>query len=236
MTKMTVHYDDASQQVLSSRPEASLQLYQVKHDYEIGGDLRDNLPEVYRLNPQHYVVMTEEVQTFMFRLLMMEMGKVGATLDQMKAAWVYLYKGDKAFTNKRGVDTCRDYINGTNLSGELPGLSTLVCGGNVLAGQEVMAKWDNSIEPCLQVSTIDVNLSLPSPFMRSQIPHWISFATNSTLKKLSNGTYQVTRFSAPKMMGSDAPVPLLSNVPVVYPLRFLKKLPIGGLIPTPYNY
>lgn len=236
MTKMTVYYDDNTQQVLSSQPRSSLQLYQIKHDYELGDSLRSNLPEVFRLNPQHYVVMTEEVQHFMFELLRLEMEKVGATLEQARAAWAYLYKGDKAFTNYNGVDTKRDYINRTNLSEELPRLSTLVCGGNVLAGQEIMAKWDTFVEPCLQVSTIDANYPPPVPFTRDEAPPLISYATISTLSKLSNGTYKVTRFSAPKMMGANAPIPLMSNAPVMYPLRFLKKLPIRNVIPSPYNY
>lgn len=236
MTKMTVHFDDGTQQVLTSQLAANRQLYQVKHDYELGDDLRDNLPEVFRLNPQHYVEMTGDVQEFMFWLLSNEMDKVGATLEQKKAAWRYLYDGARAFTNGRGVEKFRDYITPANSSAANPGLSTLICGGNVLTGEQVMAKWDNVIEPCLQVDTLADYPPLIYDLDRDHHPYWISYATISTLKGLPNGTHQVTRFSAPKMMGANAPVPIMASRPVVIPLWMLKPINIGSPVPSPYNY
>lgn len=234
---MTVEYDDGSSDVLSSRPIASRQLYQVKHDYELPKGVWRAAPEVFRLNPQHYVTMTEEVQVFMFKLLSDEMDKVGASLEQKKAAWRYLYDGDRAFTNGRGVERFKDFITPANLSSsEYPGLSTLICGGNVVMGEPVMAKWDTEIEPCLDVDTLRDYPSVLSDFNRDNYPYWIFYATIATTTKLSNGTYKVTRFSVPKMMGANAPVPIMAFAPVVIPMWMLKPLPLGGSIPSPYNY
>jgi hypothetical protein len=212
-----------------------VQYWQVKHDYEIGGGLRQNLPEVFRLNPQHYVLMTEDIQYWMFNILSVEMDKVGATIAQKKAAWGYLYDGGRAFTNLKGVNTHKDFIRRINLDKQLPGLSTLICGGNILTGTEVVAKWGTSPEPCLQVNTISPIAPLKS-VSRETTPALVQYATISTLNKLDNGTYKVTRFSAPAMMGANAAVPIMSRDPVVFPLRLLKRLAIGSPVPTPYNY
>lgn len=231
-TSIVVTLDDSSTIRLVS---GGRQFYQVKHDYEMPDGVWRVDPEVFRLNPQHYVEMTERIQLFMFGLLADEMKKVGATHAQMRAAWAYLYDGARAFTNGKGVEACKDYINARNLSEaySTPALSTLVCGGNILAGKEVMAKYDTFVEPCIEVETIDPN-NLPATISRATHPWLISYATIATFNKLPDG-YKVTRFSTPKMLGSNAPVPIMSDGPVYYPLRLLKRV-TSDKIPTPYHY
>jgi hypothetical protein len=203
------------------------QLYQVKHDYELhGDDFRARPAEVFRMEPQHYVKMSRALQEFWFSLIRGEMARV-ATEDQMKAAWRYLTDSHRAFTNGQGPDILRDYITGERMDQPLPGISTLICGGNVLAGREDGDE--------LVIETIDPTQPLPFGITHNSHPWLVQWATVSTKDKLANGTYKVTRFAVAKMMGCESPVPVIANREVRIKLAMLKKLSIGAPVPSPYN-
>lgn len=240
LTRSLAVYSDGS---LS---EPGLQLYQVKHDYELyklpdgsvdTSKLRQNMPEVFRLEPFHYTAMTQPIQEFMFSLLGLELAKVGVTdLELVKYTWSKLYGSTTAFANGQGVDIRRDYIRGINLDQPLPGLMSIICGGNVLTGIETTAKWGSQVQPCLQVEAIVAQASMPDYRTRDEAPTKIQYATICTLAELPDRTYKVTRFSAPAYQGANSPVPVLVSQQVYFPLRLLKKLPMGADVPSPYNY
>lgn len=204
------------------------QLYRVKHDYELhpNGDFLARPAEVFRLDPQHYTKLTEAWQRFWHARIEDEMRHI-ATAAQIIDAWRYLTHSERAFTNGQGPDLRRDYITGERLDQPLPGLSSLICGGNVLAGVE---QGDELI-----VETLDGNQPPPMGITRATHPHLIQYGTVSTKQKLANGSYKVTKFTVAKMMGCNAPVPILANREVRIKLSMLVKLPLESPVPSPYN-
>lgn len=197
--------------------EFATQLYQVKHDYELPLGIRDcaPCPEVFRLEPHTGVLLTEELQYFWYNLLV-KMNNGYMSNDSLKSAWRNLTASNRAFTNGRGTDTCRDFISNTNYGQVLPMFYPLVCGGNILTGDEVIV---NNIS-WLRVNTIDTTDLVG--ISREETPWLIQFGTIVQFDK-------VIRF--PQLDGKEVPVPVLGKQPIYFPMWKLKKLPLGSPIP-----
>jgi hypothetical protein len=96
-------------------------------------------PEMVPFNPRVGVKLTEELQWFWFRQLVLsykghtEIDRLSAAdMDFMKNAWRGITKGHTAFCNNRGTDTCRDFIRNVNKNEELPVLWENTCGGSLV--------------------------------------------------------------------------------------------------------
>jgi hypothetical protein len=206
-----------------------IQLYRVKHRYEMG-TLETSEPEVTRLEPMIYTPMTAAIQWMCFDLLFWDErhgDRTGVT-DAEKRIYESLYRGTdpgRFITNGRGVDTCRNYISGERLSEPLPGYMSLVCGGNVLHGEEFTAL--NGIRKLQAEVLVD---AAPA----STIPPWQKQrATVCTTLALADGTFRVNAF--PQRNGLDVWCPILCKSPVTIAMSKLVKLPPGAPIPSPYN-
>jgi len=96
-------------------------------------------PEMVPLQPRVGVKLTERLQWFWFKQLILsyyghsDFNRLSAAQKEfIREAWRGLTKGHTAFCNRRGTDTCWDYINGVNEGAELPILFENTCGGTVV--------------------------------------------------------------------------------------------------------
>ena len=211
--------------------QKQVQLYRVLHWWEYGRIPDFSTPEVNRLDPFDQFLMTEAWQWFMFGLLEIQAGG-SMTHDQLVQAFSSLYAGATAFCNGNGVDTHANYISGEIGTPAhplpLPGFFPIICGGNVLTGEEVTIKGIQY----LQVEHLSGNPPDLDDVNRNNYPWLIQLSTIITTKKLADGSYQVIRF--PQMRGRDVPVPILAKEDVTYPLSKLQRLPMGAAVPSPY--
>jgi len=174
---------------------------------------REKLPEVYWCPPQHTVTMNKEVQELCYGLF--RYGAPSMSESDAKKRYRVIYRTDKAFTNKTGYPTPTfggprsDYINMLDLTSEHPKLDKpRFCGGALIRGQEMGGE--------LLVKTIDSN-NLPS--LDYVIKERLYFTAVSVEVNFASDFNQG--------MGEPVFIPLISKVPVSYPLKFLRKLPLG---------
>ncbi len=205
------------------------QLYRIKHDYELPEGVRPtaNAPEVFRLEPNTSTKFTEAWQRFCFRLVKEQRPDLSDNALAKKFIKIY----DAAFMNdNRFRDGRANFITREHLSNELPRIFNLVCGGNVLAGTE-----DGED---LIVETLDGREPPPSNVSPATHPWLFQKATIITTIKLQKigdmQTFKVIRF--PELSPADSIVPIVSIVPVRFPLDKLIKLPLGSPIPSPYVF
>lgn len=115
---------------LPAPPPPSLpQLWRVRHDKELGPLWRLNLPEVHPFSPGHFTPFYAGWQWLSFDINQ-------PWLDAKH--WTALYSCHRAFTNNQAWD-CRcaaNFVEGDNLTCELPKVEALVCGGAYLKGQQ----------------------------------------------------------------------------------------------------
>lgn len=186
-------------------------------------DWRITLPEVYNLQPEHSTEMTQSVQELCFRLF--RYGAPNMSLDDAKKKYRVIYQDDTAFCNRLGYPhktdvPRRDYISGLDLDAENPYLDKpRVCGGALISGTEV---GDN-----LLVDTIDAN---NIPTMEYIIDNHLYYTA------VSVGANQATEF--PQGLGEPVFIPLITKLPVEYPLNKLIKLEpdYDASTHNPYRY
>jgi len=112
----------------------------------------DSVPDVWRYNPANgagkpdFVSMTEDIQHWIFRVNVerymgtrfatdtdyrewwSKLVKTGAKKSVFIEWWNQLFAGDRSHTNRAGVDTCRNYITGENMTADFPKFSNVVTG------------------------------------------------------------------------------------------------------------
>lgn len=207
------------------------------HDWERddwkGSVWRSNLPEVFRCGELddsdngHYVRLTEETQFFWFDICCKSYyGKYHneITKDQytwLAKRWTSVGAGWRAFTNKHGLDTFRNYVLDINRGTEDPAIYTLVCGGMTTKPLNVL-KNKNGVDMA-QIPTFDPN---NFPDVRSidiKNDPRIFNAVNITSTVVSAGGYSITPFAQFQKDGisQDVLLPLFSNEPIYFPVRWL---------------
>jgi hypothetical protein len=227
-------------------PYPPVQLYQVLHDYEIPNkEIRAGMPEVMRLEPNVATIMDEDFQWFAFDLLFWRyrQGDRSGITDVEKRIWNSVYQGrpGRFITNGAGVEEYANFITGERLPFShnfigYPKFYNLVCGGNVLTGSEIQA--DNG-ERLLLVQALSGVMPSVYNVRRSTCPWLVQVGTSQTGDFIP-GT-QTTRvepfpqFANAGMAWVDVHVPIASPRPATYPLRYLRKLPLGSAVPSPYN-
>lgn len=211
-----------------------VQLYQFMHWWEIGKDISTSRPEVNPLSPLAAFPFTEEWQWFAFGLLENQ-SNGQLTQSQLIQAFNSIYSSTTAFCNDQGVESNRNYITGDIYSEHqllpLPKIFPIICGGNVVTGEEVVVK-------NVRYLRIEHLGGMPPDLddvSRATYPWFVQYATIITTHKLDNDGYVVNRFA--QMHGLDVPVPIVgqSDVDYLYPLSNLRKLPLGSSAPSPYN-
>ena len=195
---------------LTTKPLPSEPMFwRVKHDQELQGIFRPNLPEVNLFEPNHVVKMTKEIQEMCYELL--KHGMKNSTDEEVKKAYRRVYHWDRAFNNFNGYeregDPRADFINSRDLDSELPKFDKpRVCGGAKIKG------WlSDAWEGWLKVSTlrgavpVDVLVSNPHLFFEA----------------VSSGK-NIAQFP----QGHDEPVyiPLITGEDVYFPLWKLKQV------------
>lgn len=96
-------------------------------------------PEMVPFQPRVGVKLTEELQWFWFKQLVLSYyGHTDVSrltppeMDFLTNAWRGITKGHTAFCNNKGTDTCRDFIRNVNKDEELPVLWENTCGGTTV--------------------------------------------------------------------------------------------------------
>ena len=106
-------------------------------------------PEMVPFEPRVGVKLTEELQWFWFKQLVLsyfghaDFGKLTPQeMEFIKNAWRGITKGHTAFCNDKGTDTCWDFIRNINRNKDLPVLWENTCGGSTvqLSSKEIYAK------------------------------------------------------------------------------------------------
>lgn len=214
--------------VTASSPKPPL--YRVLHDYEIWrrkpflleahGQLesvrkdwrwRLKAPEVYWLHDTHRVPFTETWQRLSFALC--------EGIEPKK--WRIVYDDHRAFMNNTGFWTegspyayvpRRDYINGIDLSGELPAWDKIrVCGGATISGREE--------GDYLVVETLDYTAPPTIEYLRAR--PWLFFRA-LICDEDTNGKPIVYDF--PQNGGRPVWIPLIAITPVRFPLSCLERV------------
>lgn len=205
-------------------------LYRVLHDYEIWkrqpvlpashGQLENSkkdwtwrvgFPEVYWLHDTHRVPFTETWQRLSFALC--------EGINPKK--WRVVYDDHRAFMNNTGFWTDgspyayvprRDYINGIDLSGEMPAWDKIrVCGGATVSGK---VRGD-----FLEVETLNY-FNPPSLEWLKQRP-WLYFRAVSSG---ANALNQPLISDFPQNDYRPVWIPLVSIYPVRFPLSCLERV------------
>lgn len=200
-------------------------------------------PEMVPFEPREGVKLTEELQRFWFKQLILS--RYGHTLfDQLTAeqkdyivnAWRGLTKGHTAFCNGRGTDSCRDYIRNVNKGKQLPILWENTCGGNTieLNSTAVYAKGHK----VKTLRTSDYETWKDWTFLDH--PQFFTFGTNATPYK--SGTEDTFTKAGPWKVnpmhyldGNHVPVPIISDAGHVFvePDR-VRILDVSEATPSPY--
>ncbi len=193
-------------------------LFRVKHDLERWGHARDivlqkgmALPEVFPCFPNQYTILTRRWQ-LLWRAL-----NPNATNLQ----WRKILSCHRAFTNDHGFDCGRqghgpfaDFVNGQDLSAELPRAECLLCGGAIVTGVETTYKG----APHLMLETLDGRAGATVPTLEWVLARpWLYFEAISVSPDGSTQSFSLTPY--PEY------VPLIANIfPVYFPMAGLVRL------------
>ncbi len=203
--------------------------YRVLHDFETdeyGHAPRPNAPtpEMVKTLDDRWIDLTAGWQWFWYEQLRLSAGYSMAP-SELQQAWRGLTTSDRAFTNGRGTDLCRDFISDRNEGAGLPGEETLTCGGKValcvgdpihMSGQDWLPfmALDGSEPPPLGVNYKN------SPWLFT--PAVIAYPDG-----------RVGPF--PQLNGCDVPAPFVSKGGVSYlPAKRVVRLEGGLPFPGPY--
>lgn len=175
-----------------------------------------HLPDLARFSDDYAIPITKSFKDFWFELFRIQ--QPNWTEQRLMSALMSVGKGDRAYTNKAGLET------------DDAKYMTFGVAGNVLerAGSDVF-KWGEWQVP---VKTIDPR-NLPDPKMvnRWTRPELVHAATVLTDNQLPDGTYEVWPFH--QLGGADVPVPIMSYGGVNYIRR--RYVDDIDYIPSPYH-
>jgi hypothetical protein len=176
-------------------------------------------PEIVPLKPRAGVRLTEELQWFWFKQLVLshfghrDFEKLTPQeMDLVKNAWRGLTKGHTAFTNGRGTDSCWDFIRDVNRNAELPVLWENTCGGSLLELNS-----DQTYAKGYKVKTLcTADYEQWKDWTFRDHPQFFTFATNAT--PFLVGTKDTVTTQGPWKVdpmhyldGKPVPVPLVSE-------------------------
>lgn len=186
-------------------------IYRVKYMFERPEDERPSdpfhIPDVKAGNAESVTILTAPLQWFWFGLLR---HNAPATFNDeaIKNAWRSLTDGDRAFTNFKGSDKYRDFINGTH--NDMPPMQMpkfYVVGGNFVevvlndAGKEITK--DVRGEACYMVLGIDPTAEL--------LPDVVNERLTPTLVHRATVDVSAAKVDPfPQLDGNDVPVPLFA--------------------------
>jgi len=208
------------------------QYYRLLQDDEMNFQrvIQTSAPMTFNFYPRGTLKLTEEIQRYWHALN-----------DNDLQAWSGGELGgypDAAFCNgAHKVRLNRDYITRQRLDQELPVRERVMCGRNVVYGEETISNGVYGIPfgtPVLRLETMYPD-ELQNVTYATR-PHLIHVGTIITTKPAPNGLRQVNAF--PHRGGREGkPVfyPLISDEPVYYPLSMLEKLPNSSGVPSVYN-
>lgn len=200
--------------------------------YDRPADNSLGFPMVFRLETHSTIKMTKEIQEYIFSF--------NRSDNERRDRMAFQGYCDTWATNYGKVRDCANFITGENIFLPLPKWTNLVCGGNVICGEEMISDGSYGIRSgvrVLKVETIDSN-NLISGLSYENSPHLIHHMTIIRPNTI-NGRLAVNPF--PQMGGkSNEPYrpsyyPLMSPKPVYIEMVHLKKLELGSGIPNPYN-
>lgn len=230
---------------LTPPPDSSRQYYRILQDDELDdytrpsdGELRGK-PGVMRLEEHHYTHLTEAYQWMWYRLN----NPTGFTEQKWQHAWLAYTESSRAYCNSGGIYDqdndkylARDYINNKGIGLKLPKIATLVTINNVLCGEEVLlTERQGELRAgtwALKVETIRAPMQGLSYKTHPHLVHKavtiVETPASETdpLRRVNPFTDFDGRYS-----GVDVYIPVISSKQVYYPLRRLKKLPIGSPLP-----
>lgn len=185
-------------------------LRRVLHDVEmVLGNWREPMPEVFRLEPDHHVILTEPLQWLWRRM--------NPTMSDKR--FCSLFNNDLAFTNRTGFPGRHNYILNEDVEEKDPAFDQArICGGAV-----VSERYEEGGK--VYIESIDVRKPLPTVEYIMARP-WLYFDA-----VLSGNT--IRRF--PQADGERVYVPLLTAVDNVWlPAVSLQKWTAAEM-PDPYR-
>lgn len=207
------------------------QYYYALHKYQIGQSFPSNRPETSKdITNVHYSNLTESYQRGWLKL-----NTAGnEPTDKEISAWLSYTAGNAFITNAKGTETNANYITGERLNMGYPGIMSIFCLGNVLCGDEITLNNVKYLHP----ETMNGNEPFDTTKTRMDNPEIIHVATIYTTSQLSDKTYKVNPFPhlGGRVTGRSVFYPFVSRFTVLYPMRYLLKLPMGMLpLVNPYN-
>lgn len=122
--------------------------------------------------------MNEDYQWFWYNWL--QRLAPGRTDALGKASWRNLTDGAKAYTNKTGTDTLRDYVSNTNAGKEDARQENIVPTGSPLICVPGKVKYFAG-EPALAVLALDRSYPMPSVDVMINNPLWVCFVGAATV-------------------------------------------------------
>lgn len=207
------------------------QYYYALHKYQIGQTMASNRPETAKeIINVHYSDLTESYQRGWLKL-----NTAGDIPTEKEInAWLSYTAGDAFITNAKGTEANANYITGERLNMGNPGIMSIFLLGNVLCGEEVIFKYSKYLHP----ETLDGNKSFDFTKTRENNPEVIHVATVYTTALLPDKTYKVNPFPhlGGRLTGRSVFYPFVSRYTILYPMKYLLKLPMGMLpLTNPYN-
>jgi len=181
-------------------------------------------PEMVPLEPRVGVKLTEELQWFWFKQLVLsyfghaDFAKLTpAEMEFMKNAWRGITKGYTAFCNDKGTDTYRDFIRNVNRDKDLPMLWENTCGGSTMALSS-----DDIRSKGYKVKTLRVSdYEKWKDWTFLDHPQFFTFGTNAT--PYLSGTTDTFTTTGPWKVdpmhyldGKHIPVPIISKAGHVF--------------------
>lgn len=187
--------------------------WRVSHDTRIW---RPNLPEVFRIQPLHHVVLTEPIQLLWRRM------NPQLTDEQ----WTLCLGNTLAFTNGTGFPGHRNYVTGAEPNAKDPRFDQArFCGGAILKERYVQ-------DGRLYFEAIDTRQPLPYAWEVMNKP-WLYFEAVNIAESQGKPVIRPLKGG----WGKPVYVPLLVSQDAYYPVELCTKLETGiAVLPSPYSY
>lgn len=198
-------------------------LWRVKHDAERpANELRDvlNMPEVYRIKPDHHVIFNEEMQWLWYRINFLLSGITKAQWRKLGGNALYLFNSDEGWPGHA------DHVNNLELDRPDPRAPImLICGGAIVSGRVLGDR--------LYLDGMDVRNPLPSAeeaIRRGWYYTNVTVQDDLTIGRFPQGdgkdTFTPLFFGNPSWDDTDAAYLLLKDLDFIAP---------GDAIPSPYE-
>jgi len=194
-------------------PSASPRIWRVNHDKT---SWRANLPEVFRLDPDLHVILTEPLQR-LWRGMNPQL-----TDDQ----WRRCLGNTLAFTNGTGFPGRHDYINNMDVNEKDPAFDQMrVCGGAFLTGTPSGSR--------LLIDAIDTRKPIPSvEYVMARRFLWFEAVNVDWSVELRSIVIRPFKGG----WGKPVYVPVLTSTDASYPLELLTEMDTSQPLPSVYQY